>query len=144
MALSYTLGFTSPIGDALKKSEEDGGIGLSDSQQSLFGALVNVGAMFGAVLGSVIMDNIGRRWWVSYIQMQLVFCEAECPLRLFQSPQDYHSCVLTWRWWMDSDLFCKGKHSVCNTLAMLVDWCLRPIYSANDLYVDKLAPFPFV
>lgn len=56
----YTMGFTSPVGDDLKKSTDDGGLGLTDDQNSLFGSMVNVGAMIGAMSGGVLADRFGR------------------------------------------------------------------------------------
>jgi SP family facilitated glucose transporter-like MFS transporter 8 len=56
---SFTLGFTSPY--KLTDSNPSKGYDLSDSQASLFGSLVNVGAIMGALIGGVSLDLIGRR-----------------------------------------------------------------------------------
>eukprot|EP00048_Salpingoeca_helianthica_P015893 m.229221 g.229221 ORF g.229221 m.229221 type:complete len:497 (+) comp17699_c0_seq1:1102-2592(+) len=60
LAFGYTMGYTSPVGDALKDS--DHGLGLNTDQNSLFGSIVNVGAMVGALSGGVIADALGRTW----------------------------------------------------------------------------------
>lgn len=55
---SYTLGYTSPIGDDLRND-----LDLTEAQTSLFGSMVNVGAMIGSLIGGQILDLIGRRWY---------------------------------------------------------------------------------
>eukprot|EP00053_Salpingoeca_punica_P008839 m.78958 g.78958 ORF g.78958 m.78958 type:complete len:528 (-) comp14770_c0_seq2:332-1915(-) len=61
LMFGYTLGFTSPIGKVLESPSSEGGVGLSSDQNSLFGSIVNVGAMIGAILGGYLTDKIGRR-----------------------------------------------------------------------------------
>lgn len=65
LAFGYTLGFTSPIGSVLENPTHDSpagqaGLGLTSSENSLFGALVNVGCMLGALVAGVTADAIGR------------------------------------------------------------------------------------
>jgi MFS family permease len=50
------LGYTSPIGKDLQHA-----LGLTEQQNSFFGALANIGAMFGSLLGGFLADRLGRR-----------------------------------------------------------------------------------
>lgn len=59
LAFGYTLGYTSPIKDTLE-SPPPHGISLTSSENSLFGSLVNVGAMVGSIASGVLLDRIGR------------------------------------------------------------------------------------
>lgn len=60
LCFGFTMGFTSPVGDHLKDSTDDGGLGLTDGENSLFGSIVNVGAMLGAMSGGMLADSFGR------------------------------------------------------------------------------------
>lgn len=55
------MGFTSPISDDLKASSDNGGVGITDDQNSLFGSIVTVGAMAGSMCGGMIADKFSRR-----------------------------------------------------------------------------------
>ncbi len=63
LACRYALGFTSPIGDELQDD-----LNLTDSQYSLFSAIVNIGAMFGALIAGFLADKLGRRMYVLHIR----------------------------------------------------------------------------
>ena len=54
------MGYTSPVGDHLKDSTDNGGLGLKDGENSLFSSIVNVGAMIGALSGGLLADYFGR------------------------------------------------------------------------------------
>eukprot|EP00730_Choanoeca_flexa_P017114 TRINITY_DN8198_c0_g1_i3.p1 TRINITY_DN8198_c0_g1~~TRINITY_DN8198_c0_g1_i3.p1 ORF type:complete len:505 (+),score=112.64 TRINITY_DN8198_c0_g1_i3:113-1627(+) len=56
LAFGYTLGYTSPIGTDLEND-----LHMSKSESDLFGSLVNVGAMVGALSGGFFLDFAGRR-----------------------------------------------------------------------------------
>eukprot|EP00043_Microstomoeca_roanoka_P007023 m.68003 g.68003 ORF g.68003 m.68003 type:complete len:507 (+) comp13662_c0_seq1:177-1697(+) len=58
LAFGYTLGYTSPIKNDLQDPKI--GIGINQSQQDIFGSIVNVGAMIGALVAGVLIDGIGR------------------------------------------------------------------------------------
>lgn len=59
LSFGYTLGYTSPIKDDLEQHSPTG-IGISSSENSLFGSLVNVGAMVGSIASGILLDRIGR------------------------------------------------------------------------------------
>ncbi len=56
------MGYTSPYD--LKKPVHEGGYGLTEAQDSLFGSMVTVGAIGGALLGGALLDSIGRTLYV--------------------------------------------------------------------------------
>ncbi|EGD75291.1 hypothetical protein PTSG_06943 [Salpingoeca rosetta] len=58
LAFGYSLGYTSPIKDVLQDPKK--GIDISQGQQDIFGSIVNVGAMVGALAGGVCLDRFGR------------------------------------------------------------------------------------
>mmetsp|Transcript_39297 Transcript_39297/g.65997 ORF Transcript_39297/g.65997 Transcript_39297/m.65997 type:complete len:514 (-) Transcript_39297:322-1863(-) len=58
LMFGFTLGYTSPITGQLTDETRD--FYLSDSQMSFFGALVNIGAMCGAVTGGWTAERFGR------------------------------------------------------------------------------------
>eukprot|EP00045_Choanoeca_perplexa_P007224 m.63910 g.63910 ORF g.63910 m.63910 type:complete len:503 (+) comp13983_c0_seq1:423-1931(+) len=56
LGFGYTLGFTSPIGTDLQND-----LKMSKSENDLFGSMVNVGAMVGALAGGFFLDFAGRK-----------------------------------------------------------------------------------
>eukprot|EP01147_Barroeca_monosierra_P004188 gene4188-6534_t len=58
LLFGYNLGFTSPIKDDLQDPHK--GIGLTQDQQDIFGSIVNVGAMIGALSAGFFLDKLGR------------------------------------------------------------------------------------
>ena len=73
----YSLGYTSPVKDTLQ--DEHKGIGISQGEQDIFGSIVNVGAMVGAMAAGVLLDGLGR------LRCVLWFCSclSLLPLSLF-------------------------------------------------------------
>eukprot|EP00049_Salpingoeca_infusionum_P022433 m.6721 g.6721 ORF g.6721 m.6721 type:complete len:509 (-) comp5184_c0_seq1:329-1855(-) len=57
LMFGYTLGYTSPVKDAIMTD-----LNLPSTQNALFGSLVNVGCMAGAMAGGVVVDLIGRTY----------------------------------------------------------------------------------
>jgi len=63
LMFGFSLGFTSPTSRQL--TGEDCKVGecslvLTDTQLAFFGAVINVGAMFGATIGGTLADRVGR------------------------------------------------------------------------------------
>lgn len=74
----FTLGFTSPYD--LTKPKDKGGFNLSNDENSLFGSMVNVGAMVGSLLGGSLLDFAGRS---QYVHPGCLICL--CTLRSFRT-----------------------------------------------------------
>lgn len=60
LGMGFTLGFTSPVGNAITHD-----IHLTTIQSSFFSAIVNIGAMAGSFLAGYLADKFGRRLSIS-------------------------------------------------------------------------------
>eukprot|EP00055_Hartaetosiga_balthica_P016704 m.106628 g.106628 ORF g.106628 m.106628 type:complete len:565 (-) comp9158_c1_seq5:1908-3602(-) len=58
LMFGFGVGYTGPIKNVLQSKTE--GIGISSSQQDIFGSVANIGAMGGAIVAGALVDVLGR------------------------------------------------------------------------------------
>ena len=55
-----TFGFTGPAIGTMSDPNSPDYVLTSDNYKSLFGSMVNIGALFGVILGGSLMNTLGR------------------------------------------------------------------------------------
>ena len=89
---SYTLGFTSPVGNDIADD-----VNLSDVQNSFFSAVVNIGAMAGSLSAGFLADHLGRKLYDSLITLlssRVDYTSLQCHHRVVRAVRGWIHCAM--------------------------------------------------